>query len=180
MYDPCITFICIIRADSRLAPRQWETSLQSNAVSHWLGANLESALIMPNVERFRTHYVILLSCLIKYASSLEPDPCFHSINISTHHIYSVPLVVYGFIVNVIVSSRICKCIFCILKGPFLTNAVVTDRIIHIADYDNLILIVVSWISTITIFLCGAEWGLKKIVHILPLIFSNASQNKRFW
>ena len=33
-----------IRADFRLAPSQWETSLQSNAVSHWLGANLESAL----------------------------------------------------------------------------------------------------------------------------------------
>ena len=32
------------RADSRFAPGQWETSLQSNAVSHWLGANLESAL----------------------------------------------------------------------------------------------------------------------------------------
>ena len=31
------------RADSRLAPSQ-ETSLQSNAVSHWQGANLESAL----------------------------------------------------------------------------------------------------------------------------------------
>ena len=31
-------------ADSRLAPSQWETSLQSNAVSHWLGANLESTL----------------------------------------------------------------------------------------------------------------------------------------
>ena len=30
-----------IRADSRLAPSQWETALQSNAVSHWLGANLE-------------------------------------------------------------------------------------------------------------------------------------------
>ena len=28
--------------DSRLAPGQWETSLRSNAVSHWLGANLES------------------------------------------------------------------------------------------------------------------------------------------
>ena len=28
----------------RLAPSQWETSLQSNGVSHWLGANLESAL----------------------------------------------------------------------------------------------------------------------------------------
>ena len=29
-----------IRVDSRLAPSQWETSLQSNAVSHWLSANL--------------------------------------------------------------------------------------------------------------------------------------------
>ena len=36
--------LCQSRADSRLAPGQWETSLQSNAVSHWLGANLESAL----------------------------------------------------------------------------------------------------------------------------------------
>ena len=33
-----------ISADSRFAPSQWETSLQSNAVSHWLGANLELAL----------------------------------------------------------------------------------------------------------------------------------------
>ena len=31
-------------ADSRFAPSQWDTSLQSNAVSHWLGANLEPAL----------------------------------------------------------------------------------------------------------------------------------------
>ena len=34
-----------IQADSRLAQSQWETSLQSNAVSHWLGANLESTLL---------------------------------------------------------------------------------------------------------------------------------------
>ena len=31
------------RADSRHAPSQWETSLQSNTISHWLGTNLESA-----------------------------------------------------------------------------------------------------------------------------------------
>ena len=31
-----------LRADSRFAPSHGETSLQSNAVSHWLGANLES------------------------------------------------------------------------------------------------------------------------------------------
>ena len=36
--------VCNIRTDSRFAPSQWETSLQSNAVSHWLRANLESAL----------------------------------------------------------------------------------------------------------------------------------------
>ena len=35
----------IYRADSMLAPGQWETALQSNAVSHWLGANVESNLI---------------------------------------------------------------------------------------------------------------------------------------
>ena len=32
------------RADSRLAPSQWETALLCNDVSHWLGASLESAL----------------------------------------------------------------------------------------------------------------------------------------
>ena len=31
-------------ASTRFAPSQWEMSLQSNAISHWLGANLESAL----------------------------------------------------------------------------------------------------------------------------------------
>ena len=34
----------VSRVDSRFAPSQCETLLQSNAVSHWLGANLESAL----------------------------------------------------------------------------------------------------------------------------------------
>ena len=32
-------------ADPILEPTQWDMLLQSNAVSHWLGANLESALI---------------------------------------------------------------------------------------------------------------------------------------
>ena len=32
------------RADSRFAPSQWETALPCNNVSHWPGANLESAL----------------------------------------------------------------------------------------------------------------------------------------
>ena len=36
--------LCCLGADTRLAPSQWETLLQSNVVSHWLGTNLESAL----------------------------------------------------------------------------------------------------------------------------------------
>ena len=38
------------RAVSRFAPSQWETALLCNDVSHWLGANLESAL-MKYVDR---------------------------------------------------------------------------------------------------------------------------------
>ena len=47
--------IACSRADSRLAPRQWETQLQSNAVSHWLGANLESALLLNRLCRRRSN-----------------------------------------------------------------------------------------------------------------------------
>ena len=35
----------LFRADSRFAPSQWET-FQSNPVSHYLGPNLESALLL--------------------------------------------------------------------------------------------------------------------------------------
>ena len=40
--------------ESRIAPSQWETSLQSNAVSHWLGASIESALFKPRNTVFET------------------------------------------------------------------------------------------------------------------------------
>ena len=39
---------CTYRADSRLAPSQWVTSLQSNTVSHWLDTNEESTLTCIN------------------------------------------------------------------------------------------------------------------------------------
>ena len=45
MRQICSSQRCL-RADSRLAPSQWEMALQSNAVFHWLGANLESALCL--------------------------------------------------------------------------------------------------------------------------------------
>ena len=67
------------QADSRLAPSQWETPLQSNAVSHWLGVNLESAPtcnalslahwrkprispVMPAAEYFENDFILIVSC----------------------------------------------------------------------------------------------------------------------
>ena len=38
LQPPCLK--CSYRTDSRLAPSQWEASLQSTTVSHWLGVNL--------------------------------------------------------------------------------------------------------------------------------------------
>ena len=52
-------FVDLHRADSRLAPSQWETSLQSNAVSHWLGANLESALAYIRYHIFTNNSIYL-------------------------------------------------------------------------------------------------------------------------
>ena len=46
-----------------LAPSQWERSLQSNAVSHWLGANLESVLPLdPHLKR-KCHILMRFSSL---------------------------------------------------------------------------------------------------------------------
>ena len=59
----------VIRADYRLAPSQWETSLQSNAISHWLGANLESALWMTIMMMFSVLTVrVMTSCIMLVTS----------------------------------------------------------------------------------------------------------------
>ena len=71
------------RADSRFSPSQWETSLQSNAVSHWLGANQESALKCSpinmhlhsnfNVDRFSGTQINLRSQWHCYACDATHD-----------------------------------------------------------------------------------------------------------
>ena len=56
-------------ADSRLAFCQWQTSLQSNAVSHWLGANIESThlLCFPmGSDDVHDNYVIMTWTRIPY------------------------------------------------------------------------------------------------------------------
>ena len=61
----------IFSADSRFAPSQWETSLQSNAVSHWLGPNLESALT-----------------LVKNEQPLVSQLCIRRLSIQSHRTYN--------------------------------------------------------------------------------------------
>ena len=59
------------RADSRFAPSQWETALLCNAVSHWLGASLESALKqiqIVNSPLLKLQFSISVYYLCKYMS----------------------------------------------------------------------------------------------------------------
>ena len=63
--------ISLFRADSGLAPSKWETSLQSNAASRWLGANLESTLLYFKTDRVaetrtRKHIIITYKPLWLY------------------------------------------------------------------------------------------------------------------
>ena len=50
------------RADSSLAPSQWEMSLQSSAISHWLGTNLKSDLAYPDIYTPNLHFV--MNCFV--------------------------------------------------------------------------------------------------------------------
>ena len=73
----------IFKADSRLALSQWETVLLCNDVSHWLGANLESALTLlllwehkqigsfhPGKLEKTTTYVLILNNRLKDMTKL--------------------------------------------------------------------------------------------------------------
>ena len=63
----------IYRAESRLAPSQWETLLQSNALSHWLHINLESSLIYKYIWWPRGY------CNTKYPPETQHKPSSHEI-----------------------------------------------------------------------------------------------------
>ena len=74
-WEACV--IATVRADSRFAPSQWETALLCNDVSHWLGANLESALIVwflrtncPEQYDFWEHLSPALSVDVKQLSAV--------------------------------------------------------------------------------------------------------------
>ena len=71
------------RSHSRLAPSQWETSLQSNAVSHRLGENLKSALYYNQ----------------GYVDSLAPVRCGLNLYISSFQIQTKDIYLEHFLWN---------------------------------------------------------------------------------
>ena len=91
MLSPCLFYLHFVSlwmivagmrwncmADSRFAPSQWETSLQSNAVSHWLGTNLESALLLWHISLFSDICIMNLSRILTSGLSLHQllaSPC---------------------------------------------------------------------------------------------------------
>ena len=71
--DVCARVCCTVnRADSRFAPSQWETALLCNAISHWLGASLESALCEAmSSNNYGVPYCNTVNVRGKYACSYE-------------------------------------------------------------------------------------------------------------
>ena len=59
LWTKCMT------AGSRFAPSQWETVFLCNDVSHWLGANLESALCIIYWCRWGNGSPVLLKALVR-------------------------------------------------------------------------------------------------------------------
>ena len=50
--------IMLFRADFRFAPSQWETALLCNDVSYWLGASLDSALLLLRKHQLRRNKLV--------------------------------------------------------------------------------------------------------------------------
>ena len=71
------------RAYSRLAHSQGETSLQSNATSHWLGANLESALKV--IVSFKSHKNGIIT-MTKQSSTLCAHVIVDTLRGNPHHL----------------------------------------------------------------------------------------------
>ena len=61
MYTPIyrmIQFHIVHSIYTWLAPSQWKTSLQSNTISHWVGANLKSALLDHTLSLWNKSHII--------------------------------------------------------------------------------------------------------------------------
>ena len=74
-------YSCFNRADPRFAPSQWVTSLQSDAVSHWLGTKLESALFSNACPDFNSYLLVTFPSVLSFAFSPPWSFCQRNIEI---------------------------------------------------------------------------------------------------
>ena len=68
----------IIRADSRFAHSQWEMALLCNDISHWLGASLESTLILHSTKHLQHIDKPTLAWLFAYGD-VDSVRCQHNL-----------------------------------------------------------------------------------------------------
>ena len=111
-----MNYLYLCRADSRLAPSQWETPLQSNAVSHWLGTSLESALLCMCVfvGVWQKHVIFVLTMVASQASiscfMQNPANLYYIITVLKYHSNSASgcwlLIVNQWLAICYVSSKI--------------------------------------------------------------------------
>ena len=80
----------IFRAESRLAPSQWEAALLCNDASHWLGTSLESALSIGLADGT---YILDIKKL--------PEPMVAHLRVWRHIFYTIseqlPRLIFGII-----------------------------------------------------------------------------------
>ena len=72
---PPTTLLCggirTLRTYSKFAPSQWEMALLCNAISHWLGANLESALTLESILPWNIYSVKYSSKTVCNSSTIS-------------------------------------------------------------------------------------------------------------
>ena len=122
-----------VRADSWLAPNQWETALLCGDVSHWLAASLESDLSVSSQMRV-TFYVVRGTCRL-YAVPMITGLRFHLLYLNASSFFISPLLdecdlnpdycQNGGICNFGSNGASCTCIqpwvgeFCELRGGMI-------------------------------------------------------------
>ena len=88
-----VTMWSPVRADSRLAPSQWEMLLQSNTISHWLGTNLESVLsgyinVIFNPTTWVWNLAVLFIDMLIFITCYVFLICFCYLNVWQFHVNS--------------------------------------------------------------------------------------------
>ena len=165
------------RADSRVAPSQWETSLQSNAVSHWLGANLGSALLsmLPNQALPRQQAQAKTRCEWPHTSvnSWDIDSLVWNHGIS--NAWTLEILECCTKPSINIAIIFTKFSVVVSKSNHHSNDVIVT--LHTVLCDTVLCVIFSLLYQVTEWLLNrlTHWPLREVVVILKLWYSNLFQ-----